>query len=150
MMFTVGERMYSASVFSMSRASSLGVLPAACMFSISGVEISPSGRTGTVTLRSGWLNTNTLSWSPEPMRYSAALAAAGCAGPAGCWVFGEPAHAARAVAAAASSRLRSEVSMSVIVELLAFVEIVDQLARLRDDLIGLHGQQRLSDLARLR
>jgi hypothetical protein len=40
--------------------------------------------------------------------------------------------------------------MSVIVELLAFVEIVDQRARLRDDVIGLHGQQRLSDLARPR
>jgi hypothetical protein len=41
---------------------------------ISGVEIMPSGRTGTVTVNSGWFQTNTCSVSPGPIRYSVCAA----------------------------------------------------------------------------
>ena len=40
--------------------------------------------------------------------------------------------------------------MSIIVELLALVEIVDQCTRLHDDLAGRRLQQRFRDLARVR
>src|SRR5256885_551699 len=67
MMLTFGERTYSASTPSMSRASCGGVLPTATMFSTSGVEILPSGRTGTGTDSSGLRHTNTSRASPGPM-----------------------------------------------------------------------------------
>ncbi len=53
MMFTFGLRTYSDNTFSICRASSTGVLPTAVMFSASGVEILPSGRTGTVVDKIG-------------------------------------------------------------------------------------------------
>ena len=45
MTVTFGSWMYFLSRFSISRASWVGVLPAAMMSSISGTEILPSGRT---------------------------------------------------------------------------------------------------------
>ena len=67
MMFTLGERTYSPSTVSMSRDSCGAVLPIATMFSTSGVEILPSGRTGIVTDSSGLRHTNTCNTSPGPM-----------------------------------------------------------------------------------
>ena len=96
-MFTCGVRTYSASTFSISRASCEGVLPTATMSSTSGVEILPSGRTGTVTDSSGLRQTNTCKVSPGPMMYSGVddgsggtgAAAGGCCAAAGgaLWTF---------------------------------------------------------------
>src|SRR4030095_5280338 len=69
-MFTCGARTYSASTFSISRASCEDVLPTATMSSTSGVDILPSGRTGTVTDSSGLRQTNTCTVSPGPITYS--------------------------------------------------------------------------------
>jgi hypothetical protein len=43
-------------------------LPTATMSSTNGVEIFPSGRTGTVTESYSFSNTNTCKLSPVPMR----------------------------------------------------------------------------------
>ena len=66
-MFTCGLRMYSDSAFSISRASWDEVLPTATRSSTSGVEILPSGRTGTVTESSGLRQTKIWIESPGPM-----------------------------------------------------------------------------------
>jgi len=65
---TTGSRMYLVSAFSMSRSSSVGVLPIATMSSTSGVVIFPSGRTGTMIDRSALRQTITLIVSSGPMR----------------------------------------------------------------------------------
>ncbi len=65
---TFGDLMYSDKDFSMSRASWDGVLPTATMSSTSGVEILPSGRTGSVAVNSSFWNTETFKVSPGPMR----------------------------------------------------------------------------------
>ncbi len=64
---TTGSRMYLTSAFSMSRSSSVGVLPSASRSSISGVVIRPSGRTGTLSDNSGLRQTMTLTTSDGPM-----------------------------------------------------------------------------------
>ena len=53
----------------MSRASCDGVLPTATMASTKGVEILPSGLTGTVVDSSSFWKTYTCNESPGPMRY---------------------------------------------------------------------------------
>ena len=63
---TCGDLTYSDSTFSISRASCEGLLPTATMSSTNGVEIFPSGRTGTVTVSSGLRQTNTCKTSPGP------------------------------------------------------------------------------------
>src|SRR4051812_21654331 len=78
-----GERTYSPRTFSISRASTDGVLPTATMSSTSGVEILPSGRTGTVAVSSGLRQTNTWRVSPGPMMWSlVTLLSAGAMTPA--------------------------------------------------------------------
>ena len=60
--------MYLESAFSTSRASAVGVLPSAARSSTSGVEILPSGRTGTVIDSSGLRHTMMLTVSSGPIR----------------------------------------------------------------------------------
>src|SRR5476649_183446 len=72
MTLTWGDFTYSPSTFSTSRASCVGVLPTATISSTSGVEILPSGRTGTVDDSSALRQTNTCKLSPGPMMYAGA------------------------------------------------------------------------------
>ena len=99
---TVGLRTNSASATSRSLASWGGVLPAAGTPEISGVEIMPSGRTGTVTVNSGWFQTNICSVSPGPILYSDCSAWA-WAGMGTVTVSGVLAHAASSAPHTASS-----------------------------------------------
>src|SRR5665213_2656656 len=75
MTLTCGDLTYSPSTFSMSRASCVGVLPTATISSTNGVEILPSGRTGTLEDSSALRQTNTCRLSPGPMMYAGATGA---------------------------------------------------------------------------
>ena len=65
---TTGSRMNLASAFSMSRARSVGLRPSATRSSTSGVEMRPSGRTGTASDSSGLRQTMMLTVSSGPIR----------------------------------------------------------------------------------
>src|SRR5690348_2296048 len=96
----------------MSRANSVGVLPAATMSSTKGREMRPSGRTGTpvepadcdddveLVEISGLRQTNTCSVSPIPILYSLD-ATAGETGGAGRPVSAHPARARPEISIAA-------------------------------------------------
>src|SRR4051794_1390799 len=64
--------MYFASRFSISRASTAGVVPVAGTSWTSGIARRPSGRTATVTDSSGLRQTKILSTSPGPIWYGGA------------------------------------------------------------------------------
>src|SRR5580704_3084510 len=66
---TSGDVTYRDSFFAISCASSAGVFPTATISSTSGIEMRPSGRTGTSIDSSGLRHTNIDSLSPGPITY---------------------------------------------------------------------------------
>src|ERR1700754_5167091 len=66
---TCGSRINEESLALISVDTSAVVLPPASTSPINGTVILPSGRTGTLTLRSGLCHTVTCNWSSTPIRY---------------------------------------------------------------------------------